>query len=129
MTAPSKLAVEIAEAVCDRYGFRADSQTHTYFIKQVSALIDAKLAPLVEDGARLDWMIRTQAIVSSSQRLKTRKPLPWTKDDLENGFTICWNAENGDEISTTADTQEPTPRAAIDAARAQRPAQEGSDKP
>ena len=124
MSTPSKLAVEIAEAI---FTWTAETTPVSDEIarEEIAALIDAKLAPLVEDGARLDWMIRTQAIVSSSQRLKTRKPLPWTKDDLENGFTICWNAENGDEISTTADTQEPTPRAAIDQARAQRPAQEG----
>ena len=127
MTPPSKLAVEIEADFLNVA--MLDMSEEVRLRGTLAALIDAKLAPLVEDGARLDWMIRTQAIVSSSQRLKTRKPLPWTKDDLENGFTICWNAENGDEISTTADTQEPTPRAAIDHARAQRPAQEGSDKP
>lgn len=81
------------------------------------ARLTSDLAEARKDGERLDWCIKTQATVMESSRLKTRKPLPWTKDDLEKGFTISYLADNGDEIQTFADDQEPTPRAAIDAAR------------
>ena len=52
MTAPSKLAVEIAEAIEADIGKFGRMKPQR--IQDFASLIDAKLAPLVEDGARME---------------------------------------------------------------------------
>ena len=101
MSAPSKLSVEIAEAICANMQPKAVREINE---AGIAALIDAKIAPLVEDGARLDWM-DTHCVLS-------QKPQhDWMLHFLKIG----------------QETNNPL-RAMVDHARAQRPAQEGSDK-
>ena len=105
MTTPSKLAVEIAEALNHKLSGILTAETVT----ALAALIDAKLAPLVEDGAR--W-----------------------KDCAEYGWTVIANASGGDWKKESADWQKAAAKfrdecyyKCLDQARAQRPAQEGSE--
>jgi hypothetical protein len=98
MTAPSKLSVEIAEALNRKLSGILTAETVT----ALAALIDAKLAPLVEDGARIEWL--DGLFVSACEPEPYRWNLVWGHNEAHL-------------------------RAAIDLARAQRPAQEGSDKP
>ena len=97
MTAPSKLAVEIAEAIEADIGKFGRMKPQR--IQDFAALIDAKLAPLVEDGARIEWL--DGLFVSACEPEPYRWNLVWGHNEAHL-------------------------RAAIDQARAQRPAQEGS---
>ena len=108
MTAPSKLAVEIAEAI---FTWTAETTPDSDEIarEEIATLIDAKIKPLVEDGAReterLDWILEHL----------------YAAPILIGDYYLCPQV-NGLGRGKTK-------RAAIDHARAQRPAQEGSDKP
>ena len=104
MSAPSKLAVEIAEAIAaEMTSGKPKSRNREEGIARLASVIDAKIRPLVEDGARLDWL-DTHCVLS-------QKPQhDWMLHFLKMG----------------QETNNPL-RAMVDAARAQRPAQEGSE--
>ena len=164
MSPPSKLSVEIAEAVTPYAGDRII----------IATLIDAKLAPLVEDGARLVAVLKYLGydivtdikegdrllideenqqstairVIPGSEAAKDASELSLLRSDFER---MEWLEEQrAVTLGRTIGTPESPPfrshllriglpstsqsfggdsyRAAIDAARAQRPAQEGSGK-
>ena len=142
MTAPSKLAVEIAEAITrdilDRHivnegdGSVEDMQdaydeNEALFEleEKLAALIDAKLAPLVEDSGRLYKALnafvteleRTAIVGSSSGDIHAI--YCDARIALSNSAHFEGFEANGIAFEKA--------HAAIDQARAQRPAQEGSE--
>ena len=80
MTAPSKLAVEIAEALNRKLSGILTAETVT----ALAALIDAKLAPLVEDRAILGWATR-QIAVERRRQVSDEKYGPWHDDEHTDG--------------------------------------------
>ena len=106
-TAPCKLAVEIAEAI---YNEPLRNESVEMAITRIAALIDAKIRPLVEDRARMDWLETQRSIIL--------------------GHTIGTAETPGDcvGIKVGLPSVAKSYRAAIDQARAQRPALEGGDK-
>ena len=123
MTPPSKLAVEIAEAITrdilDRHMVNEgegsvedmqDAYDENEAVIQLesqiaAALIDAKLAPLVEDGERLDHL--------------EAKRVPGISTHWHTGLAYMTTLRSGIDEDIAR-------KRAIDQARAQRPAQEGS---
>ena len=114
MSTPSKLAVEIAEAIEADIGKFGRMKPER--IQDFAALIDAKLAPLVEDGALLDqFQLLRQDDVKARQISEDE-----VEAELVGHFWVTISAQ-------TEDVREAI-RQSVDQARAQRPAQEGSDK-
>ena len=116
MTAPSKLAVEIAEAV---FTWTAETTPVSDEIarEEIATLIDAKIRPLVEDGALLDqFQLLRQDDVKARQISEDE-----VEAELVGHFWVTISAQ-------TEDVREAI-RQSVDQARAQRPAQEGSEKP
>lgn len=109
MTSPSKLAVEIAEAISPKA--LDNSPTDAGDRAAIAAIIDAKIRPLVEDGEKLRFALLAQKYSGKGQCFC----------EMSIGNPMYKTHSNSCRIATET-------LAAIDHARAQRPAQEGSDK-